>query len=84
MASDLARVTREALGHHVEALFKARFPEEGSRREALGVQEFISKAIEEIQEGRVLQGDRRLSRGAAHYPGKGKEFCICIDIPGLN
>ena len=50
-ASDLARVMREALGHHVEALFRACFPGEGSRREAPDVQEFISKAIEEIQEG---------------------------------
>ena len=73
-----------ALGHHVEALFRARFPGEGSRREAPGIQEFISKAIEEIQEGRVLQGDRRLPRGAAHCPGEGKEFRVCIDIPGLN
>ena len=73
-----------ALGHHVVVLFKARFPGEGGRREAPGVQEFISKAIEEIQQGRVLQGDRRLPRGTAHCPGEGKEFRVCIDIPGLN
>ena len=52
-ASDIARVMRKALGHHVEALFRACFPGGGSRREAPGVQEFISKAIEEIQEARV-------------------------------
>ena len=40
-----------ALGHHVEALFRARFPREGSRHEAPGFQESISEAIEEIQEG---------------------------------
>ena len=51
--------------------------------EAPGVQEFISKAIEEIQEGRVLQGDRRLPHGGARS-SEGKEFCDCIDIPGLN
>ena len=80
LLSDLANVMREALGHHVEALFRARFPGEGSRREAPGVQEFISKAIEETQKGRVLQGDRRLPRGAAHCPSDGKEFRVCIDI----
>ena len=68
----------------MEALFRARFPGEGIRWEAPGVQEFISKAIEEIQEARVWQGDRRLPRGAAHCPGEGKEFRVCIDIPGLN
>lgn len=73
-----------ALGHHVEALFKERFPGEDSRREAPGAEEFISKAIKEIQEGRVLQGDRRLPCGAAHFPGEGKEFRVCIDIPGLT
>ena len=73
-----------ALGHHVEALFRARFPGEGSRREAPGVQEFISKAIEKIQEGRVLQGDRPLSRGAAHCLVEGKGLRVCINIPGLN
>ena len=81
-ASDLANVARVALGHHLEALFRARFPGEGSRHEALGVQEFISKAIEEIQVGRVLQGDRRLPRGGAHYPSEGKEFHVCNDILG--
>ena len=68
----------------MEARFSACFPREGVRREAPGVQEFISKAIEEIQEARLLQGYRRLSRGAAHYPSEGKEFRICIDILGLN
>ena len=49
-----------------------------------GAQEFISEAIEEIREGRFLQGDRRLPRGGARCPSKGKEFRVCIDIPGLN
>ena len=68
----------------MEARFSACFPREGVRREAPGVQEFISKAIEEIHEARVLQGDRCLPRGAAHCPDEGKEFHICINIPGLN
>ena len=83
-ASDLTKVMREAPGHHVEERFRARFPREGIRREALGVQEFIGKAIEEIQEARVLQGDRRPPWGAAHCHGKGKEFRVCIDISRLN
>ena len=83
-ASDLANVARMALGHHVEALFRACFPEEGNMHEALGVQEFIGKAVEEIQEGGVLQGDRRQPRGVAHCPSEGKELRVCINIPGLN
>ena len=84
MASYLARVMREVLGHHVEARFSTRVLGEGDRWKAPGVQEFISKAIEEIQEARVLQGDRRLPRGTAHCPGEGKEFRVCINIPGIN
>ena len=76
-------VTREALRHHVEALFRAHFPGEGIRRRAPGVQEFINKAIEEIQEARVLQGDHFLPGGVAHCPGEGKDFRVSIDIPGL-
>ena len=53
-------------------------------REAPDVQEFISEAIEEIQEGRVLQGDHRLPHGVAHCPGEGNEFHIYINVPGLN
>ena len=68
----------------MEVLFRACFPGEGNRREARTIQEFISKAIEEIQEARVLQGDRRLPRGAAHCPGEDKEFRVCIDILGLS
>ena len=68
----------------MEVLFRALFLGEGIRREAPGVQEFIGEAIEEIQEARVLQGDRCLPRGATHYPSEGKEFCVCINIPGLN
>ena len=47
-ASDLANVARAVLGHHVEALFRAHFQGESSRREAPGIEEFISEAIDEI------------------------------------
>ena len=30
-AADLAMITREVLGHHLEACFAARFPREGMR-----------------------------------------------------
>lgn len=83
-ALDLDGITREVLGHHVEACFSARFPELGTGREAPGALKFISKAVEEIQEARVLQGDRRPPSGAAPCLGEGKEFRVCIDIPGLN
>ena len=81
-ASDLANVTREALGHHVEACFSTRFSGEGVGRKAPDIQEFIGKAIEEIQEARFLQGVRHPPRGTAHCPGQGKEFRVCINIPG--
>ena len=68
----------------MEALFRACFLGEGSRHEAPGVQRFISKAVEEIQEARVLKGDRHPPPGATYYPGEGKEFRVCINIPGLD
>ena len=68
----------------MEACFSARFPGEGAGHEALGVQEFISKAVEQIQEARVLQGDRRPPTSGSHCLGEGKEFHVCIDILGLN
>ena len=83
-ASDLAGATREAFGHYVEACFNARFPGESAGRKASGAQQFIGKEVEEIQEARVLQGDRRPPWGAAHCHGKGKEFRVCIDISRLN
>ena len=68
----------------MEACFSARFLGKGIGREAPGVQEFISKAVEEIQEARVLQGDCRPPPSTAHCPGEGKEFRVYIDIPRLN
>ena len=82
-ASDLANLTREALGHHLEACFEARFPQEGARQGDPDPQEFVSKAIQELQESRVLKGDRRLPVVAPH-PGEDGGLRVCIDIPGLN
>ena len=61
-ATDLAKVTREALGHHLEACFRARFPQEGAKQGEPDPQEFVSKAIQELQESRVMRGSRRCDR----------------------
>ena len=82
-ATDLARVTREALGHHMEACFEARFPQEGVRKGEPDPQEFVSKAIQELQESRVMKGGRRLPAVAPH-PGEDGGLRVWIDIPGLN
>ena len=76
-------VTRVALGHHMEACFEARFPQEGVRQGGLDPQEFVSKAIQELQESRVMRGGRRLPVVAPH-PGEDGGLRVCIDIPGLN
>ena len=47
-ASDLANVTRKALGHHMEACFAARFPQEDTGRGAPDAQEFIAKTTQEL------------------------------------
>src|SRR3954463_8677100 len=47
-ATDLAWVTREARGHHVEACFEARFPRKEAREGRSNQQEFVSKAIQEL------------------------------------
>ena len=83
-ASDLANVSREALGHHVEACFNACFHEESTERKAPDAQEFITKVIEELQEARAMRGDCRPSPGAAPCPGEDSELRTCINIPGLN
>ena len=82
-ATDLARVTREALGHHMEACFKACFPQEGVRQGGPDPQEFVSKAIQELQESRVMKGGHRLPAVAPH-PGEDGGPHICINVPGLN
>ena len=67
----------------MEACFLARFPKEGIRQGGPNPQEFISKAIQELQESRVMRGSRRLPAVAPH-PGEDGGLRVCIDIPGLN
>jgi hypothetical protein len=84
-ASDLVNVTREAFGHHVEACFNARFPEKSVGREAPGTREFITKAIDDLQEARAMRGERRPAPpGAAPSPDEGSGLHVYINIPGLN
>src|SRR3954463_8664410 len=82
-ATDLAKVTREALAHHMEACFEARFPQEGVRQGGSDPQEFVSKAIQELQEARVMRGGCRLPAVAPH-PGEDGGLRVCVDVPGLN
>src|SRR3954462_3902702 len=82
-ATDLARVTREVLGHHVEACFEARFPQEGARQGRSGHQEFINKVVQELQESRIMRGCRHLPAVAPH-PGEDGGLRVCIDVLGLN
>ena len=67
----------------MEACFEARFPKEGARQGGPNPQEFVSKAIQELQESRVMRGSRRLPAMAPH-PGEDGGLRVCIDIPGLN
>ena len=67
----------------MEACFEARFPQEGVRQGEPDPQEFVSKAIQELQESRVMKGGRRLPAVAPH-PGEDGGQRVCIDIPGLN
>ena len=82
-ASDLANITREALGHHLEACFMARFPQENTGQGAPTAQEFITKTTQVLQYARAMHGDRH-SRGAAPHPGEDAGLRVCIDVPGLN
>ena len=82
-ASDLAHITREALGHHLEACFKARFPQEDTGQGAPTAQEFITKTTQELQDAMAMRGNR-CSPGAASHPGEDAELRVCIDVPGLN
>src|SRR4051812_2814078 len=74
---------REALGHHVEACFEARFPQEGARQGESDQQEFVNQAVQELQESRIMRGCRRLPAVAPH-PGEAGGLHVCIDVPGLN
>ena len=74
---------REALGHHLEACFAARLPQEDTGQGAPDAQEFIAKTTQELQDARAMRGDRR-SPGAAPHPGEDAGLRVCIDVPGLN
>lgn len=74
---------REALGHHLEACFNARFPREGTRQGGPNPREFVNEIIQELQESRVRSGSRRLPTVAPH-PGEDGGLGVCIEIPGLN
>ena len=74
---------REALGHHLEACFTARVPQESVGQGMPTTQEFITKTAQELQDARSMRGDSR-SQSVAHHPGKGAELRACVDIPGLN
>ena len=67
----------------MEACFEAHFHQEGARQGGPNPQEFVSKAIQELQESRVMKGGRRLPAVAPH-PGEDGGLHVCIDIPGLN
>ena len=82
-ASDLAHITREVLGHHLEACFVTRFPQEGMRQGGPNPQEFIARNIQELQESSVMRDSRRLPTVAPH-PGEDGGLRVCIDVPGLN
>ena len=66
--TDFAKITREVLGHHLEACFAACFPQEGTRQGGSNPQEFITKITQELQESRVMCGSHRLPAVAPH-PG---------------
>ena len=82
-ASDLANITREALGHHLEACFTIRDPQERTQQGVPTTQDFITKTTQELQEARAMRGDSR-PRGAAPHPGDDAGLRVCIDILGLN
>ena len=76
-------ITREELGHHLEACLVARFPQEGMGQGRPNPQEFITKTTQELQDARAMRRDRR-SRGAVPHPGEDAGLRVCIDVPGLN
>ena len=67
----------------MEACLEARFPQEGARQGRSDPQEFVDKAIQELQESRIMRGCRHLPDVAPH-PGEDGGLRVCIDVPGLN
>lgn len=82
-ASDFAKITREALRHHLEACFVEHFPQEGTGRGKPNPQEFITNTTQELQEARDIRGDHRLP-GVPPRPGEDGGLRVCIDVPGLK
>ena len=76
-------LTREAFGHHLEACFAARDPQESTGQGVPTTQEFITKTTQELQEARAMRGDSH-SRGATLHPGEDAGLRVCINVPGLN
>ena len=69
----------------MEACFNARFRVQGAGCEAPGTQEFITKAIGELQEARAMRGERHpTSLSAAAAPDMGGELRVCVNMPRLN
>ena len=73
----------EALGHHFEACFMARDPQESTGQGVPTTQEFITKTTQELQEARAMCVHSR-SQGAAPNPGEDAGLRVCVDVPGLN
>ena len=67
----------------MEVCFEACFPQEGARQGDPDPQEFVSKAIQELQESRVMRSARRLP-AVAPYLGEDGGLRVCVDVPGLN
>jgi hypothetical protein len=76
---------REALGHHLEASFSARFRKATTGREAPSAQEFLTKAIKDLQKAKAMRGERRLpSPNTALFADQGRGLRVCVNIPGLS
>src|SRR3954468_2272791 len=67
----------------MEACLEARFPQEGARQGRSNQQEFVNKAVQELQESRIVRGCHRLPAMAPH-PGEDGGLRVCINVPGLN
>ena len=63
----------------------ARPRKQGPRHEAPAAQEFITKAIKELQEARAMRGECWVAPpSVVEAPDTGTEVHVCVSIPGLN
>ena len=67
----------------MEACFEARFPQEGAKQGRPDQWEFVSKAIQELRESRIMRGCRHPPVVAPHL-GEDGGLHFCVDVPGLN